>query len=237
MRISKIHSLFFVLTALTLSHAPLSYAEDGQPKHVVELFTSQGCSSCPPANSFVGKVADMPGALVLSYGVTYWDYLGWKDTFATPEFTKRQKDYGKALGSANVYTPQIILNGTAHGSRYSKWDVSTMELPEERPVLKSHVEDQGFTVSVKPSVRAVYEAVLVEYVEGPQSVPVSAGENHGRVLTLTNVVTDLHPLGRWNTEDNPVLKPSVALRNGKSYALILTDPETMRIKAATTFQP
>ena len=103
------------------------------PDTVVELFTSQGCSSCPPANKFVSSLADDPNKLVLSYGVTYWDYLGWEDTFGSPEFTKRQRVYGKAFRSGNIYTPQIVLNGSDHNSRYSKGDVAAWTLSEDRP--------------------------------------------------------------------------------------------------------
>lgn len=212
-------------------------AGDSQPTRVVELFTSQGCSSCPPANTFVGEVADMPQTLVLSYGVTYWDYLGWKDTFADPKFTKRQRAYGKAFESANVYTPQIVLNGAAHGSRYSKWDVGTMELPEGQPDLKPSVKDGVFHITSDTTGKSTFEAVLVEYVAGPQSVPVSAGENHGRVLTLTNVVTDLHKLGNWTLGKDRILKTKVSPKDGKTYALLLTEPGTMRVIAAATFHP
>src|SRR5258706_7063308 len=78
---------------------------------VVELFQSQGCSSCPPANANVGALSERPGVLALSFAVTYWDRLGWRDTFAKREFTSRQYDYSHGLGLANVYTPQVVLNG------------------------------------------------------------------------------------------------------------------------------
>ena len=88
-------NLLIIPLALLMSSSVFA-AESMQPISVVELFTSQGCSSCPPANNFVAKLAEDNEKLVLSYGVTYWDYLGWKDTFGDPEFTKRQRDYGKA---------------------------------------------------------------------------------------------------------------------------------------------
>ena len=80
---------------------------------VVELFQSQGCSDCPPANANVMALADRPDLLTLSFGVTYWDNLGWKDTFASPQFTARQWDYAHALRHTEVYTPQVIVNGRA----------------------------------------------------------------------------------------------------------------------------
>jgi len=96
------------------------------PSTVVELFTSQGCSSCPPANEFVGRLSEDENILVLTYGVTYWDYLGWKDTFGDPAFTQRQREYGQAFGIGNVYTPQIVLNGSAH-SPQSRTDASNCQ--------------------------------------------------------------------------------------------------------------
>jgi len=94
------------------------------PERVVELFTSQGCSSCPPANKFASDLAQRDAtSLVLSYGVTYWDYLGWEDTFADQSFTARQRQYMKALKTPNIYTPQMIINGTDHSPRYKDAEV------------------------------------------------------------------------------------------------------------------
>lgn len=212
-----------------------AFAGTAQPQRVVELFTSQGCSSCPPANIFVGDVAKDETALVLSYGVTYWDYLGWTDTFAKPEFTYRQKAYAKAFGSANVYTPQIILNGSAHGSRYTHQDVNSMDLPQGGPDINL-IKVSGF-LHAQPSgkLKQNYVATLVEYVDGPQSVPVDAGENQGRVLTLTNVVTDITLLGRWT--DGKTLKTGIEPKAGKSYALLLHDPKSSKLVAALIHAP
>src|SRR5215470_7543302 len=92
-----------------LSPGPGHAAEKGPI--VVELFTSQGCSSCPPANANLATIADRPDVLALSFGVTYWDYLGWKDSFAKPEFTSRQYAYEHTLHRATAYTPQMVVNG------------------------------------------------------------------------------------------------------------------------------
>src|SRR6185437_7432351 len=89
-----------------------SDAAQAQPV-VVELFTSQGCSSCPPANASLAAISNRPDVLALSFGVTYWDYLGWKDTFAKPEFTQRQVSYERGLGHDGPFTPQIVVNGSS----------------------------------------------------------------------------------------------------------------------------
>lgn len=217
---------------LTVSHTALAGSD--QPDRVLELFTSQGCSSCPPANDFATEMSADPDTLVLSFGVTYWDYLGWEDTFADPLFTERQRRYGKALGSANVYTPQMVLNGSAHGPRYSKQDVQSMDLPAGQPNIQLVTENGKLTaLSESETAGSNYQAILVEYVDGSQSVPVKAGENRGRVLTLSNVVTDTKPLGAWTT-DAP-LATQIKPKPGKAYALLLHDPHTMALKTAVRY--
>lgn len=217
---------------LTVSHTALAGSD--QPERVLELFTSQGCSSCPPANEFATKMSADPKTLVLSFGVTYWDYLGWDDTFADPAFTERQRRYGKALGSANVYTPQMVLNGSAHGPRYSKQDVQSMDLPAGQPNIQL-VKENGRLIAIyaADAAKPHYQAVLVEYVKGLQSVPVKAGENRGRVLTLSNVVTDTKRLGAWTSKTPLVTR--VKAKPGKAYALMLHDPQTMALKTAVRY--
>nr|MBA3812093.1 DUF1223 domain-containing protein [Caulobacteraceae bacterium] len=100
--------------AAAASAAPAIAADAAHPT-VVELFQSQGCSSCPPANANVSAISDRPDVLALSFGVTYWDQLGWKDTFATPQYTARQWDYARGLGHGNVFTPQVVINGRRDG--------------------------------------------------------------------------------------------------------------------------
>ncbi|HWA61493.1 MAG TPA: DUF1223 domain-containing protein, partial [Caulobacteraceae bacterium] len=102
-------------TAAALAAAGAASAADAAHPVVVELFQSQGCSSCPPANANLMSIADRPDVLALSFGVTYWDQLGWKDTFASPQFTARQWDYARALRHDNVFTPQVVVNGRRDG--------------------------------------------------------------------------------------------------------------------------
>lgn len=239
-RYDGVMKYFTVMSACLLLAMPFAaVAGSSQPTHVVELFTSQGCSSCPPANEFIGEVANSPDTLALSYGVTHWDYLGWKDTFADPSFTQRQRAYGKAFESPNVYTPQMVLNGSAHGPRYTAWDVSTMSLPDARPRLDVTVEDEQLLLTVEdlPGGAGPYDLSVVEYVVGPQSVPVTSGENRGRVLTLTNVVTRVHSLGSLTPTEGLNVSTNIKPKPGKAYALFLSDPETMKLQAVANFQP
>lgn len=190
------------------------------PTTVVELFTSQGCSSCPPANEFVGSLIEDDDKLVLSYGVTYWDYLGWKDTFGHPEFTKRQKAYEAAMDIGFVYTPQIVLNGQAHNSRYTSEDVNG-----QNPLRVGDLELEFSEMNGELYVNAnTTKLALVTFTPGWQEVAVKRGENHGRTLKIANVVDHV----RWI---EPGKSSGVRAEPGKAYAVLLHD-ENFKIIAA-----
>ena len=212
-----------VMTTAVFAFAAPAFAGE-TPSTVLELFTSQGCSSCPPANEFVGELSEDEDMLVLTYGVTYWDYLGWKDTFADQIFTDRQRAYGQAFGIGNVYTPQIVLNGSAHSPRYSKQDVITMPLETGRVALSLSASN-GKLVLDSPA-----DAVIVSFKPGWHDVPVDAGENHGRTLRLANVVTDVTPV-RQNEAIN------LEVLDGHAYAALLHDPQTLKVISASVYRP
>ena len=193
------------------------------PTHVVELFTSQGCSSCPPANKFVTKLSNNPDTLVLTYGVTYWDYLGWKDTFGSPEFTQRQRNYRDAFGASNIYTPQIVLAGSAHSPRYSKRDVTDMSLPENE--IEMSLTRVGDFLTVKANTPKEVIVDVVSYMPGEQNVDVKRGENGGRTLRLTNVVTDVQSL-EWNGQSASVKLPQA---DNTQYAFLIHDRANAKI--------
>ena len=194
------------------------------PSTVVELFTSQGCSSCPPANEFVGRLSEDENILVLTYGVTYWDYLGWKDTFGDPAFTQRQREYGQAFGIGNVYTPQIVLNGSAHSPRYNVADVKSMPLPKSSVAVNLTV-DEGLL-----RVDSDVDVMLVSYRPGWQNVPVNAGENHGRTLRIANVVSAVTPIQAGENV-------SKAVEEGLAYAALVHDPTTLKVIGASVYTP
>ena len=220
---------------MTSALAQTAFAGSSQPERVVELFTSQGCSSCPPANRIITSVSEDPDTLALSYGVTYWDYLGWKDTFADPKFTKRQKTYSRVFETANLYTPQIVLNGASHGSRYAKRDIRSMDLPEDTVELAIVASEDGLVAQAVAN--QVFQAVLVEFVQGPQTVPVKAGENRGRTLTISNVVTNVSDLGPWDMGESASLSLVDSIAPGKSYALLLHDLDNGKIVSAAAYRP
>jgi hypothetical protein len=191
----------FTLLVPLLSIVLMSGAARGaDPAHpvVVELFQSQGCSSCPPANANVTDIADRPEVLALSFGVTYWDSLGWKDTFASPKFTARQWDYARGLGHPNVFTPQVVVNGRRDGVGVDRGELRGLIAAGDRgdggPMLTVHGSE--LTISAAPRRKA--DVWLVRYDPRTVQVPIKRGENSGRTLPHKNIVRELTRLGQWN---------------------------------------
>jgi hypothetical protein len=167
-------------------------AAAAQPVKVLELFQSQGCSSCPPANANLNAIAGRPDLVALSYGVTYWDYLGWKDSFAKPAFTERQRAYGRSLGHGNVYTPQMVVNGRTDFVGASSREVAD-ELARAKALPGTLIQVGAGKASARPGVAA--ELWLVGYDPTERQVAVKRGENGGRTLPHRNVVQTLVRLG------------------------------------------
>ena len=177
-----------------------------EPRAVVELFTSQGCSSCPPADKIIGDLASDPGIIALSMPIDYWDYLGWKDTLADSRFSARQKAYSHRRGDRDVYTPQVIVNGSAHviGSDRSKIDAAIGETSKAEGVMSVPVTmtlvGKQITVSVAASSKSPAPHGEVWIGSVTKSVPISIGrgENRGKQVTYYNVVRSLIKVGDWN---------------------------------------
>jgi hypothetical protein len=183
--------------ALTFTGAAMSAPPPAQPV-VVELFTSQGCSSCPPADAALALVADRADVIALSFGVTYWDDLGWKDTFARPEFTARQKAYSKRLGDA-PYTPEVVAGGRVASVGNSKARIEALIAKTRGPAAASIIATSGSaTVTAGVAPRAGADVWLVRYDPRTVRVPVKAGENTGKTLPIRNVVRSLTRLGTWD---------------------------------------
>lgn len=166
---------------------------------VVELFTSQGCSSCPPANANLVRLAQRQDVLALSYSVTYWDRLGWKDVFGKPEYTDRQAVYEPGLGQSGPFTPQMVVNGrlSAVGQR----------IGEVEALIARASADEGPDVSLAGSKVSIgagaapaggADVWLVRFDPKTVEVPVLRGENSGRTLAHAHVVHDLRKLGSWD---------------------------------------
>jgi hypothetical protein len=166
---------------------------------VVELFTSQGCSSCPPADRAVAAAAGRPDVIALSFNVTYWDHLGWKDTFARPEFTARQVAYARRLGDAAPYTPQVVAAGRAAGVGNSPARVAALIAKGRTPpTTRLRPEAGRVVVAAGVAPRRGADVWLVRYDPRVLQVPVKAGENGGKTLPQRNVVRSLVRLGAWD---------------------------------------
>lgn len=168
---------------------------------VVELFTSQGCSSCPPADLAVAGAADRPDVIALSFNVTYWNHLGWKDTFSRPEFTARQVAYAKALGHAAPFTPEVVAGGRVDAVANTPGRVDALIAKgRAQPTTSVTASDGKVTVAAGVAPRRGADVWLVHYDPRTIQVPVKAGENTGKTLPQRNVVRALKRLGDWRGE-------------------------------------
>lgn len=152
---------------------------------VVELFTSQGCNSCPPANANLVRLSSRPNLLTLSFNVTYWDDLGWPDTFARPEYTARQRAYQRGLGTDNVWTPQVVVDGRRHvvGQRMAQIQaLIDRHQPFDGPAVVIRNGGVGLAGGTAPAAPA--DVWLVHYEPAPIEVPVARGENGGRTCRM-----------------------------------------------------
>jgi hypothetical protein len=178
------------------------------PRALLELFTSQGCSSCPAADKLLGELANDPSLVALSVPIDYWDYLGWKDTLASPAHSARQRAYARVRGDRQVYTPQIVVNGSVHalGSDRAAVERAIAQTSHNAaimslPVLMSMGGD-NLTVKVgsAENEHATGEVWLCP-LEKAVAVAIGRGENHGRTVTYHNVVRRWLKLGNWTGAD------------------------------------
>ncbi len=194
------------ITALAFSiFSGASLAGEAKPPlGVVELFTSQGCSSCPPADRLFGELATRKDIVVLSYHVDYWDYLGWQDTLASRDNSARQYAYMHAFDKRSVYTPQAVVNGRTDAN-------ATSEAEIEKALRDLKEEGKGLTVPI--SVRRAGDSVVIEAGEGsrdaeaaivlvsfapPTPIAIRKGENKGQTITYLNAVLRVQTVGMWH---------------------------------------
>ena len=208
MKSSTILALLLPIAALSACQQQSGLTEQAQAKSmatkpalnspvIVELFQSQGCSSCPPANAALNAVADRSDVIALNFSVTYWDRLGWKDIFGDPAYTQRQYDYAHSLGDDNVYTPQVVLNGKRAivGNKPGELGraIAATAGPANGPVISS----DGTRASIGAG-RGNAAVWLVRYDPRLQNVAIRSGENVGKTLPHKNIVRQLDRLGSWN---------------------------------------
>ena len=209
---------------------------------IVELFTSQGCSSCPPADAYLKSLKGQPGVVALSYHVDYWDYLGWRDTLGGEEYSQRQYDYAKSRGDSNVYTPQMIINGAGHhvGSQRSKVSGA---------IDSARVEGAGRWVDIAMSDNATDVTISIAAGEPTKEATlwlmafapmiyteIKKGENAGSTVEYYNVVRKMVPAGMWHGEPAKIMLPksSVIPENCKGWVALLQEGKVGPVIGAAT---
>ncbi len=191
-----------------LSQAQLPKAGAGEPV-LLELFTSQGCSSCPPADKMLADYSKKPGVITLSFSVDYWNYLGWHDTLSSPESSERQREYARTRGDGRVYTPQVVVDGISHvnGANAVAIDMAirkaTERLKKVRVPVTMHAEGDTLVIDIgaAPKASSMREAtVWLAVAKEKETVAITRGENRGKKITYTHPVRDLTPIGIWKGE-------------------------------------
>jgi hypothetical protein len=198
----RVAPAFLIVSFLSVTFA---VARAGEPRALLELFTSQGCSSCPAADRLMGQLAKDPALVALSVPVDYWDYLGWRDTLANPAHSARQRAYARARGDGQVYTPQIVVNGAldALGSDQTAVEQAIAETTKESSVMSVPItlSVSGSALSVKVPSAETSEQAAAEVWLCPLArtvaVAIARGENRGRTITYHNVVRNWVKLGDW----------------------------------------
>jgi len=223
--------LFSATIAALILGGAVAFAQNpgGQPNAVIELFTSQGCSSCPPADALFVELSKNPNLIALTMPVTYWDYLGWKDTLGKDSFAKRQKFYAKARGDGQVYTPQAVINGASHivGSDKHEIERTVKQLPTASLAAKVAVEEDSGTLRIRltpvDSDLDKTAGVWVLPITRMVTVPITRGENQGKTISYANVVRGMVRVGDWDGKAAVVTAPLTATQapEADSYVVIV----------------
>lgn len=206
-------TIFLAFVALASPEASFAQAPRNETVSVVELFTSQGCSSCPPADALLKEYADRKDVVALTLPVDYWDYLGWKDTLASPKFTSRQRAYAKKRGDGEIYTPQVVVNGVKHvvGSRRADIDQAIEKtaaaLVQSGVPLQASIVGETLQIEIGQSASGAEVGtgtIWIAVVQPTVAVEVRRGENTGKTLIYYNAVRELNPVGMWSAQPGKI---------------------------------
>ncbi len=234
----------FAIILMGLALTAQSPASAAEPRAVVELFTSQGCSSCPAADKLLGELARDPSLIVLSLPVDYWDYLGWKDTLALHGHTNRQRAYSAARGDGAVYTPQAVINGVAHVLGSDKAAI-------EKAIAQTRAKDAPLTLPVTMSVANGKLTVTLPAQTGKADgaaevwlcpvtaeakVAIGRGENRGHTLAYHNVVRRWVKLGVWSGQAETFQVPLSELPDA-DYAIKDVDELAVIVQSGADTKP
>ncbi|HUU66330.1 MAG TPA: DUF1223 domain-containing protein [Methyloceanibacter sp.] len=204
---------FFAVGAGALALFGLTSPSQAEPPaagvSLLELFTSQGCSSCPPADKLLAEYGNKPGVITLSFSVDYWNYLGWHDTLSSHENTERQRDYAMARGDGRVYTPQVVVDGILHVNGSSEAAIemamrkAARRLQDVRVPVMMHAEGNSLVVDIgaAPKSSDMREGtVWLAVAKEKETVAITRGENRGKEITYTHPVREFTPIGMWAGE-------------------------------------
>ncbi|MFM9975998.1 MAG: DUF1223 domain-containing protein [Beijerinckiaceae bacterium] len=234
---SLVVSSLFAMPALAQSSA------SAKPRAVLELYTSQGCSSCPPADRLFGDLAKDSSLIILTLPVDYWDYLGWKDTLGHPSFSYRQKAYAAMRSDRQVYTPQAVINGVAHavGSQRNSIEAEIIKTRDHSGTLSVDVavEKVGSDFRVKISGSSLAGAsghVWVMPIVRTREVQIGRGENTGRTVSYVNVVRRVTNVGAWKGEAMTMDIPASSMTPDAEGVVVLlqsgTDKKSSQVLGA-----
>jgi hypothetical protein len=217
------------IIGLALASVLATASQAQQSPTVVELFTSQGCSSCPPADAFLTDLAKRPDVLPLAFHVTYWDYLGWNDPYSLAQATTRQRDYARDLGEDGVYTPQMVVDGTTGfvGSNRSE-GLKAIAGAAHKSVPVSIMRD-GQTLLIKVGAGAGKARVMLVGFDPTHETHIGRGENGGRTLTESNIVRSLTGIADWSGSAVELRQSTTA---GEGFAVLLQTADGRIIGAA-----
>lgn len=186
---------------------------------VVELFTSQGCSSCPPADRLLGELAKRPGLITLAYHIDYWDRLGWKDPFSLKAATSRQNAYAHRLNLQTIYTPQMVIQGTNDVVGFDRPAVLAA-LESKRDGLPLRLSRANGKLMIELGAGAPAEITVVAY-SGESETRVARGENAGRILKDHSIVRAIYPLGNWDGSAKTISLDLSPVPNNATMAAVL----------------
>lgn len=215
--------------------SPVQAGDPGGRPTVVELFTSQGCYSCPPAEAFLRELAEQPGIIALELHVDYWDDLvygaagKWKDPFSSPEATARQRQYAAAFGTGRVYTPQMVVDGRLEGVGSNRSEINAaiaaaMATPRDTARLSVAIGEGGALGVAIDGAAGSEGTLLLALFDRSQTTEVLAGENKGKRLTSHNVVRELRRLSDWTGGRLEVTVEAEALAAAEGCAVLLQSP-------------
>jgi hypothetical protein len=224
-----------LLSLLLLSLSVIPAATNAASAVVVELFTSQGCSSCPPADALLGELARKPNIVALAYHVDYWDDLGWKDPFSIPEATQRQRGYVKRLSRAGAFTPQAVVSGDTSliGSNRTEMN-QAIATDRDTLAIDLSKSDANLRIRFPESWKEAMDVYVVSYLDHA-TTQVGRGENAKKSLQEFNVVRSFRKLGRWNGKPQTMNVPLATFpRDATAVAVLLQRTGQGAIAGAAT---